>query len=197
MILSGKHTHCLYCELPFSCGKFDVVGNRIPTRDHFIPLSKGGNSRSVNIFIVCSFCNTLKGNFLPEEFIYWLHCKIEWKEYPGVQGFTYNQSLLQTVKKNVKAIYSKKTSQTQIITTHKNKAKAGKAKSIVGEYLERHKNDAADVTLSVNTSGRKEYDEYQHYLQHQTQEQFLLAEKHGWKIAKALTAPQENFHLPD
>lgn len=200
MTLSGKHTHCLYCELPFSNGgKFDIVGERIPTRDHFIPLSKGGNNRSENIFIVCSYCNTLKGNFLPPEFIYWLRCKIEWKESPKVGSITYNAELLQTVKKNVKDIYNKKTTQTPIVTTHKKKSEKIKKESIVGSYLRRHKDEAADVSLSVNNNTIRfpEKTEHQLYLQHQTYEQFLLAEKHGWKIAKLLTDPEPNFHCAD
>jgi len=76
------------------------------------------------------------------------------------------------------------------------KPKQGKAKSIVGQYLERHKTDS-DVTLSVNANNPRQRIEHELYLQHQTMEQFLLAEKYGWKIAKMLTAPQENFHLED
>ena len=37
--------------------------------------------------------------------------------------------------------------------------------------------------------------EYQNYLSTQTLEQFRLAQKYGWIVAKALTEPQENFHI--
>lgn len=181
MILDNN-TDCRYCELPFSCGKFDIVGGRIPTRDHFIPVSKGGKNYSENIFIVCSYCNTLKGNFLPEEFLYWLRCKIEWKEYPSVQGFTYNKQLLETVKKNVRFIYD------SIGGTSR------KASKIKDKMIER----AIETTFSANNSTPKIYDnEYQLYLQYQTPEQLALAKVHGWRIAKMLTAPEENFHLAD
>lgn len=36
--------------------------------------------------------------------------------------------------------------------------------------------------------------EYQLYLQYQTPEQFQLAKKFGWKFAKYLTQPTQNFH---
>lgn len=52
-----------------------------------------------------------------------------------------------------------------------------------------------EISLSVNTNTPAvENLEYTVYLQNQTPEQFRLAQKHGWRIAKALTEPQENFH---
>lgn len=38
--------------------------------------------------------------------------------------------------------------------------------------------------------------EHQLFLQHQTLEQFELAKKYGWVIAKQLTDPEPNFHEP-
>ena len=37
-------------------------------------------------------------------------------------------------------------------------------------------------------------DEHQRYLQSQTLEQFRIAKKQGWRVAKLLTEPQINFH---
>lgn len=37
------------------------------TRDHLIPLSRGGNNGWTNVLTACSTCNTRKGNLLPEE----------------------------------------------------------------------------------------------------------------------------------
>ncbi len=40
--------------------------------DHKIPLSKGGKDIEINKQITCSFCNYLKGDLLPKEFIKYL-----------------------------------------------------------------------------------------------------------------------------
>ena len=37
------------------------------TRDHLIPLSRGGTNAWTNVLTACSSCNTRKGNLLPEE----------------------------------------------------------------------------------------------------------------------------------
>ena len=37
------------------------------TRDHLIPLSRGGTNEWTNVVAACSACNTRKGNRLPEE----------------------------------------------------------------------------------------------------------------------------------
>jgi hypothetical protein len=108
--IAGKiplsYTHCAYCELPFTSDQESRDGGRRRTRDHFIPRSRLGKNTSTNIHIVCQYCNTLKANLLPFEFIYFLRCKINWKEYPSVNGVTYNESLLRLVRKNVDAIYN-------------------------------------------------------------------------------------------
>lgn len=101
-----KYTHCHYCEQEFLATQYELSRVRRPTRDHFVPRSKKGKQAVFNIFIVCQLCNTLKGDFLPEEFIYWLSCKIKWEEFPSIHGVTYNIELLKTVKKNVSAIYN-------------------------------------------------------------------------------------------
>lgn len=102
------YTHCAYCELPFTQSQHSLENGRRRTRDHFIPKSKGGKHSDDNIFIICQYCNTLKGNFLPHEFIYWLRCKIKWKEYPVINRITYNAKILEVVKKNVRLFYDKK-----------------------------------------------------------------------------------------
>jgi len=37
------------------------------TRDHLVPLSRGGTNGWANVVTACSACNTRKGNHLPEE----------------------------------------------------------------------------------------------------------------------------------
>lgn len=96
------HKTCSYCEANFSDS-----GALQRSRDHFIPLSKGGKNGVGNIYIVCKACNLLKANFLPNEFIYFLRCKIEWKEYPKKLRRAYTEEILLTVKKNVKRLYER------------------------------------------------------------------------------------------
>ncbi len=50
---------CMYCG-----GKFN---NHSLTRDHVIPISKGGRDRWSNVVSACRSCNTRKGNRIPEK----------------------------------------------------------------------------------------------------------------------------------
>jgi len=54
-LLKKQEGVCAYCDK-----KFDE--NNTPTVDHIIPKSKGGSYRLDNLVLVCSNCNTLKGN---------------------------------------------------------------------------------------------------------------------------------------
>ncbi len=112
---------CAYCEL-----KFDE--ERFQTRDHFIPSSKGGTGRPGNIYIVCQYCNSLKRDFLPFEFIYYLHCRIKLEENVIVGSFEYGVGLLKRVRRNIAAIYREKSysgtaDNTIIVTTRQRRRK--------------------------------------------------------------------------
>lgn len=50
---------CLYCGQEFGTGQL--------TRDHVIPMSRGGEDRWENVVSACRRCNQHKANFLPEE----------------------------------------------------------------------------------------------------------------------------------
>jgi len=51
------------------CGRsqHDLRHRECLTRDHLIPLSRGGHNGWSNVLTACSTCNTRKGNLLPEE----------------------------------------------------------------------------------------------------------------------------------
>jgi 5-methylcytosine-specific restriction endonuclease McrA len=51
------------------CGRTqrDLRPRECLTRDHLVPLSRGGTSAWTNVLTACSSCNTRKGNLLPEE----------------------------------------------------------------------------------------------------------------------------------
>ncbi len=51
------------------CGRHarELKGRAFLTRDHVIPLSRGGENTWTNVVTACSPCNNRKGNRLPEE----------------------------------------------------------------------------------------------------------------------------------
>jgi 5-methylcytosine-specific restriction endonuclease McrA len=51
------------------CGRaqHDLRPRECLTRDHLIPLSRGGTNAWTNVLTACSTCNTRKGNLLPVE----------------------------------------------------------------------------------------------------------------------------------
>lgn len=54
---------CQYCGRHRS----ELRGRQFLTRDHILPLSRGGENTWVNVVTSCSPCNNRKGNRLPEE----------------------------------------------------------------------------------------------------------------------------------
>ena len=54
---------CQYCHRT----QADLRHRECLTRDHLVPLSRGGNNDWTNVVTACSSCNTKKGNHLPEE----------------------------------------------------------------------------------------------------------------------------------
>lgn len=54
-------TLCIYCQR--KCGKFG------PTKDHLVPVSRGGSNGLDNCVPCCKQCNSLKGDLTVEEFL--------------------------------------------------------------------------------------------------------------------------------
>jgi len=54
---------CLYCGRH----KLDLRGREFLTRDHVLPLSRGGDNTWENVATACSACNNRKASHLPEE----------------------------------------------------------------------------------------------------------------------------------
>jgi 5-methylcytosine-specific restriction endonuclease McrA len=54
---------CQYCGRHRS----ELRGRQFLTRDHILPLSRGGGNTWQNVVASCSLCNNRKGNRLPEE----------------------------------------------------------------------------------------------------------------------------------
>jgi len=54
---------CQYCHR----SPLELRPRECLTRDHLVPLSRGGSNEWTNVITACSACNTRKGNRLPEE----------------------------------------------------------------------------------------------------------------------------------
>lgn len=54
---------CQYCERR----QHELRPRECLTRDHLIPMSRGGLNEWTNVVTACSSCNTRKGNHLPDE----------------------------------------------------------------------------------------------------------------------------------
>jgi len=54
-ILEQYNYRCAYCDVEFEV-------ENMPTKDHIIPISKGGNNTKENTIPACQSCNSKKGN---------------------------------------------------------------------------------------------------------------------------------------
>ena len=54
---------CQYCHR----GQIELRPRECLTRDHMVPISRGGGNEWANVVTACSSCNTRKGNRLPSE----------------------------------------------------------------------------------------------------------------------------------
>jgi 5-methylcytosine-specific restriction endonuclease McrA len=62
-LFARDHYRCQYCGRTAA----DLKPRESLTRDHLIPLSRGGTNDWTNVITACSPCNTRKGNRMPEE----------------------------------------------------------------------------------------------------------------------------------
>ncbi len=62
-LFARDHYRCQYCGRH----RTELRGREFLTRDHVIPLSRGGGNTWQNVVTACSPCNNRKGNRLPHE----------------------------------------------------------------------------------------------------------------------------------
>ena len=62
-LFARDHYRCQYCGRPAA----ELKPREALTRDHVIPMSRGGTNDWTNVVAACSPCNTRKGNRLPHE----------------------------------------------------------------------------------------------------------------------------------
>lgn len=221
MVLNDKKSHCFYCEREFNVSNYGTNKPCAQTRDHIIPVSKGGNSKPCNMVYSCIECNNLKGSLSLERFVEVVKSFIDknttFKTIPITRLYLIIKKaefLIPYVAERGNDLYHKSglpkrekfrnedifhsPIESGLPTIHQ-----------INKSAKRHfKSQTQDVSLSVNSNTRggkitpvekiphvdTVNNEFQQYLINQTPEQFRLAKLHGWKIAQLLTAPQENFH---
>ena len=73
-LFARDHYTCQYCGRPAA----QLRPRESLTRDHVVPLSRGGLNSWTNVVTACSACNTKKANHLPDECgMHLLHAPVE------------------------------------------------------------------------------------------------------------------------
>jgi 5-methylcytosine-specific restriction endonuclease McrA len=73
-LFARDHYRCQYCGR----AQGELRPRESLTRDHLIPLSRGGTNEWTNVVTACSHCNARKGNRLPDEIgMHPLHTPVE------------------------------------------------------------------------------------------------------------------------
>lgn len=62
-LFARDHYSCQYCLR----SQHELRHRECLTRDHLVPISRGGSNEWTNVVTACSSCNTRKGNRLPDE----------------------------------------------------------------------------------------------------------------------------------
>ena len=70
MILHDSPFFCFYCEIEFKEEEFGTNKRFAQTKDHIIPISRGGGNVKSNMVYCCSPCNHLKSSLTLPEFIF-------------------------------------------------------------------------------------------------------------------------------
>jgi 5-methylcytosine-specific restriction endonuclease McrA len=68
-LFARDHYRCVYCGRH----RTQLRGREFLTRDHVLPISRGGGNTWQNVVTACSPCNNRKGNRLPDEVGMHLH----------------------------------------------------------------------------------------------------------------------------
>lgn len=79
-MLRRHGTHCSYCKGEMTT-KRGFNHPMAPSRDHVIPLCRGGYDHLSNIVMACRWCNERKGPLTGDEFIAWLEGRASRLDY--------------------------------------------------------------------------------------------------------------------
>jgi 5-methylcytosine-specific restriction endonuclease McrA len=73
-LFARDHYRCQYCGRH----RAQLRGREFLTRDHIVPMSRGGGNTWQNVVTACSPCNNRKGSHLPDEVgMHALHLPLE------------------------------------------------------------------------------------------------------------------------
>ena len=213
MVKNDSKDKCFYCERPFNVAHYGTNKPCAQTRDHVIPVSRGGVKTAINMVYSCIECNNFKANLLPEDFIkevkYYIDNDFTFRTIPWTRLHLIIKNTEWLIENFVKvkgeSLYLRRLSKPSVLDFdvsnegefHIVIKKDGTRKEpfIRKPISKKLKQLSADVHLSVNNNTpKKQHGDELIFLTHQTIEQFDLAKKHGWVVAGALTEPEPNFH---
>lgn len=106
------------------CGRyqFELKFRECLTRDHLVPLSRGGTNEWTNVITACSNCNTRKGNRLPGE------CGMQLIRMPHEPHFVYLswavRKLTPVQAKYIRLFYGEQTLAELVASTRRRVAEA-------------------------------------------------------------------------
>jgi 5-methylcytosine-specific restriction endonuclease McrA len=101
MSINFNSTRCNYCERIFNEINYK-------TKEHIIPLSKGGNYQLENLVWVCNECNNFRGNKDLPYFYNQIEELLKNNRTIKIKIYTYNRNDLQNMLKNL-TYYKKQT----------------------------------------------------------------------------------------
>jgi hypothetical protein len=168
---------CFYCECQVSNQLFAVGTDSMKTIDHVIPTSRGGNNNSFNKVICCYYCNHLKGNLTPVEFLSkCLSSKNGRKNPEGRKLMAKNAQILANRVVHHLEIMTKKGKIVDAGTTIEARPKP-KAKRVPKNPQNEWVRTIEDKIRNANNKGYKPLDESSEDI-----------------VTRMLNAPQETFH---
>jgi hypothetical protein len=94
MSINFNSTRCCYCER-----KFDEKNYK--TKEHIVPLSKGGNNYYENLVWVCNECNNFRGDKDFSFFYNQIKNILEKNRTIKIKIYSYNRQDLQNMLKNL------------------------------------------------------------------------------------------------
>ena len=94
MAVNFNSTRCNYCERRFTESNYR-------TKEHIVPLSKGGNNYFENLVWICNECNNFRGNKDLPYFYNQINNILNNNRTIKIKIYTYNREDLQNMVKNL------------------------------------------------------------------------------------------------